>query len=82
MEWILKECLIMNDKITNIAGRLARSSRELFVKGAKQTGHFIYDHRQEAFGATVGFTKGMFNVMSDIYGHTKTEKDYKGLLEK
>lgn len=67
---------MMNEKLASVAKCLGKAAGDLLVKGAKRAGRFAYDHRREAFGATVGMTKGAFNMVGDLYGHTRTEDDF------
>ena len=66
----------MNEKLANATKCLGKAAGDLLLKGARRAGRFAYDHRREAFGATVGMTKGAFKMVGDLYGHTRTDSDF------
>ena len=66
----------MDKKVKGMVNDAAKLAGRIIARGARETGKFLYDHRREAFGAAIGVTKGTYGILSDIYGHTKTDTDF------
>lgn len=62
--------------------KAAKIAGEQTFKAAKAGAEFIYDHREEIKGSTVGAAKQAVKTGKGLYGYTYSEKDFEKLRER
>lgn len=72
----------MMNKMLKLAGETAKVVGKGAFKASKMGAEYVYNHREEIKGGTIGAAKQAVKAGKGIYGYTLTEKDFDKLRYK
>lgn len=72
----------MMNKMLKLAGETAKVVGKGAFKASKMGAEYVYNHREEIKGGTIGAAKQAVKAGKGLYGYTLTEKDFDKLKDK